>query len=434
VLALAIAVRLPGLFTDFWLDEIWALLPIPAIQSVTDIFTSIHHTVNHYLITLWMFVTGLGRDVWIYRLPSLVAGAAAVGAAGALARAEGSNPAFTMLLTSLSAPLVIYSSEARGYAIAATSSLTALLCLIRWIEQRRFGWLAGYWLAMCAGLLGHLSFVFVLGPTTVVLLVLMVRDKITPVRALAVQGVPVALFGWLFVVDVRFLQSGGGEPRGFLDLVAQAGSLGIAGVPRGRMAWLLGAVCGLVLVLEIARRFRQWHRGRRRETDLAAAAFYPAAFLLPLAVVLLTRQTHFYPRYLLVVLVFVPVLVASWARSLPGRRGWLVAAAFIAVNAASLAQFTIRGRGSYDEALALMQRTSQRDVVTIASDHPLTGMVVDFYAPRLGGASRFQFVTGGGAEFWIATSPAAACTPCELIGAFPASMVAGTDWFVYRRQ
>jgi hypothetical protein len=242
------------------------------------------------------------------------------------------------------------------------------------------------------------------------------------------------LFGWLFVVDVRFLQSGGGEPRGFIDLAAQAGSLGLAGVPRGRMVWLLGAVCGLVLVLEIARRFRQWHRDRRRETDLAVAAFYPAAFLLPLAVVLLTRQTHFYPRYLLVVLVFVPVLVASWARSLPGRRGWLVAAAFIAINAASLAHFTIRGRGSYDEALTLMQRTSQRAVVTIASDHPLSGMVVDFYALRLGDPSRFQFVTGGDAEFWIATSAAAACAPCELIGAFPASMVSGTDWYVYQRR
>ena len=82
ILAAAILLRAPGLFTDFWLDEIWALRTMESVHAVAEIFNGIHRDVNHYLISLWMFGVGLTQPFWLYRLPSLVAGAVAVVAAG----------------------------------------------------------------------------------------------------------------------------------------------------------------------------------------------------------------------------------------------------------------------------------------------------------------------------------------------------------------
>ena len=42
ILAAAILLRIPGLFTDFWLDEIWALRTMENVHAVSAIFTGIH--------------------------------------------------------------------------------------------------------------------------------------------------------------------------------------------------------------------------------------------------------------------------------------------------------------------------------------------------------------------------------------------------------
>jgi hypothetical protein len=435
IFVLAALLRIPGLFTDFWLDEVWALRTVALIDSALDVFTAIHQDINHWLLSLWMYAAGVEHDFWVYRVPSLAAGLAAVAAAGRLARLDRSNPAAAMLLTAVSAPLVIYASEARGYSIAASAAVIALLCLVEWAASRRGAWLVGYWIAASLGLLAHLSFLFALAASTGFLGVLLLSNTLTPMRAAAVQSVPAVVLVLLYVVDLRMFQLSGGQPRTFAELFVQAGSLALGGPPKGAWAWPFGLACGVLLAVELTRRYRRWMRSPDRSpVELATWAFYATAFVFPIAAIAIMQPPYFYPRFLLVSGVFVPVLAASYAASLPRRWGAAVAAVFVVVNAASLGHFATTGRGAYDEALALMQRTSQRGVVTIASDYPLNRMMVEFYGFRLTGTvSRFQYVERE-AEFWIASSPAAACEPCVLIGTFPASMVSGTDWYVYQRR
>ena len=101
----ALALRLPGLWTDFWLDEIWALNHVGALGSSVGVFTDIHHDSNHWLMSLWMYAAGAESAFWVYRMPSLVAGVLTVAVAGLLARHERTDPTLAMLLVAVSFPV-----------------------------------------------------------------------------------------------------------------------------------------------------------------------------------------------------------------------------------------------------------------------------------------------------------------------------------------
>ena len=58
---LFVLARVPGLFTDFWLDEIRALRIVEKISSPLDIFTRVHFDTNHWLYSL--FMAALGTDL-----------------------------------------------------------------------------------------------------------------------------------------------------------------------------------------------------------------------------------------------------------------------------------------------------------------------------------------------------------------------------------
>ena len=58
LVALAAALRIPGLLTDFWLDEVWSLEMALAIDSPLQVFTAIRTFNNHHLNSLLLFVIG----------------------------------------------------------------------------------------------------------------------------------------------------------------------------------------------------------------------------------------------------------------------------------------------------------------------------------------------------------------------------------------
>ena len=63
-------VRVPGLFTDFWLDEIWSYSHVQKLSSAVEVFTAIHHDSNHWLNSLVIYGLGAGKPFWFYRLVS----------------------------------------------------------------------------------------------------------------------------------------------------------------------------------------------------------------------------------------------------------------------------------------------------------------------------------------------------------------------------
>jgi hypothetical protein len=442
IFLIAALLRLPGLFTELWLDEIRALSNVAAIGSAAEVFTGIHHDSNHWLVSLWMYALGQEASFWMYRLPSFLAGVAAVLVVGWLAEVDGTNPRLPMLMTATSFPLVFYSSEARGYALAALAGLVALLCLVRWTESGGVRWLAAYALAVSVGILSHLSFVLVLVAAVVYSLVLVGRGRLSFGRALAVQIVPFLLLVALVVTDLRYFGIGGGtrEPPG--ALLAQTASLALGGPVEGRGVLLFAVLSAVVLVAELVRRVRRyWPNRRSKEPRPYLWVFLAATVLLPVWVALAIDPPFLFPRYFLVSIVFVPLLVASLASSL--RRPWpvVVLVVWLVANGYSLLQFAREGRGCYEEALRFLLEASDDDVVTVGSDHDLRNeRILRFYRGRMGAeGKRLRYVkeeerVETGVDFWIGSYEGSRCDSCVLLRSYPSSTLSGARWVLYRRN
>jgi uncharacterized membrane protein len=438
IVVLAALLRAPGLFTDFWLDEIRALSNVAAIDSAAEVITAIHHDSNHWLVSLWMYAVGQAAPFWMYRLPSFLAGVAAVLYVGWLAEVDGSKPWLAMLMTATSFPLVFYSSEARGYALAALAGLAALSCLVRWAEKRDVRWLAGYALAASVGILSHLSFVLVLVAAVVYSLVLAGRGRLSLGHALSVHVVPFLLLGALVVIDLRYLGIGGGTREDPRALLAQTASLALGGPVDGRGVLLFAVLSAVLLAADLARRLRRyWPNRGSTEARSYLWVFFAATALLPVWVALALDPPFLFPRYFLVSIVFVPLLVASFASSL--RRPWPAAllVVWLGANGYSLLQFGREGRGRYEEALNFLLESSDDNVLAVGSDHDLRNeRILGFYRGRMGTeAERLRYVTEEErVDFWIGSYEGSRCDSCVLLRSYPSSALSGARWVLYRRE
>ncbi len=439
VLLLALALRLPGLWTDFWLDEIWALRNVGTLNSALGVFTSIHHDSNHWLVSLWMYVVGQDAAFWLYRLPSLLAGLATVIVAGRLADAERAGSSLVMLLVAVSFPLGFYATEARGYAVAASAGLAAFLCLLRWLETRERRWLVAHWCAASAGLLAHLSFVAVLGAETVFLVVVASGDRRVVWSLLQPLVGPVVVFVLLFAFDLRHLQLGGGPPLDALRLLADVGSLALGGPVDSPAAPVVavGASAGVLLAIgSLARPAR----GTPAAPGFARLTwvFYAAIFVVPAVGALVLRPPFLFPRYFLVSLAFVPVVLVLGLKRLPGLYRPALVAVWLALNGWSWVGFAQAGRGHYAEAVADMV-AAETGAVTVSSDHDFrNSTILDFYRDRAGlSAADFSHVESGGQFFIVSERGAGApdsCADCALLGDYQSVPLSGTPWRVYRRS
>lgn len=442
ILVVSVLLRAAGLATEFWLDEIRALSNVIAIRSAAEVFTGIHHDSNHWLVSLWMYAVGQEAPFWLYRLPSLLAGVATVLIAGRLAEVDGSNPRLAMLLTATSFPLVFYSSEARGYSLAALAGLALLLCLLRWVETSRSRWLGGFWLFASMGILSHLSFLLVLVAAVLYSFALAGRGRLSLRRALTLHLPPFLVLGALVAVDLRYLGIGGGTPEPPLTLLARTGSLAIGGPVEGRGVVPVAFLSVAVILAEIARRICGfWPDRRTMEPRPYSWIFFAAVALLPPWVALALNPPFLFPRYFLVTMAFVPLLVGSFARSLPRPWPGFVIASWLALNGYSFARFVEEGRGRYEEALRFLLETSDREVIAVGSDHDLRNeRIVEFYRGRLGPeAARLRYVKerdrkGQAIDFWIGSYEGSRCGSCVLLRSYPSSALSGARWAVYRRR
>jgi len=114
--------RLAGFGKDLWLDEIWSIQVAHQMRSVFDALT-LHHEINHYLNTVWLYLVGVDGTPSQYHAVALVSGVAGV----AVAASSGSVAAFDRARHHGSVRIlvsaVLYSSEARGYSTLVLAAL-----------------------------------------------------------------------------------------------------------------------------------------------------------------------------------------------------------------------------------------------------------------------------------------------------------------------
>ena len=413
LLLLAAALRLPGLWTDFWLDEIWSWTLVwdwqlkSRVNGITSIFTDIHQDNNNYLNTLFLYLCGPSVPLAVYRLPAYLAGIATVWLGGMLAvrwtQGRGLNEVTAWLagmgLLATSQVEVVYSSEARGYALAGCAALATQWMMGSLLRSGK--WLAalGYALLACVGFLSHLSFLPVLLSQAVWSLAALIWSrhaagswKLLLGKLTVAFGLPALLVGWLWWVDLSRANVGGGPNLDAWLVACDTVSMPFgASLPESfslpcavLMAALL--VTGLWMLRGVA--------------TLEGVGLISLTIIAPAVLFGMAPAGLVYPRHFLVSLsVLIPVAGIGMARWLDGESPLLRLAGIVAVsvwclgNGSELVRFWIAGRGQYQAALEHIAAGTSGRLTGVGGDVDFrNSMVMTFYQSRLRKYRALRFV------------------------------------------
>jgi hypothetical protein len=402
----------------------------------------------------------------VYRVPSLLAGLACIVLSAALCwkhdRREG---AIAAVLAAASFTFVEFSTEARGYAPVTACGLGALLFLRRFLQSRRAADALGFGLCSILGLLSQLIFLFFLAGAAAWSAWRLLRPpesrrgagQRSPSRRVSTVGsirsllvlhlAPALAFVALYLVDVRKMEVGGGEPYSLSRLCAETVgyTLGLPVVPG--LAIPAVVLAGAVLVLAV--------RSKRREGDDSWILDLLAIVIVPVIVLAVARPAVVAVRYFVVGLALFLLLPARLLAELsrrgrPGRTACgVLLALFLAGNGFHAAGFLRHGRGGYLEALRLMARETPGPRIAPGLDHDFrTGLVLKFYARYLKDREVTPFAQGGwpreGPD-WIVLHRAENPRPSppevsdlqgnryRLEGEFPFAGLSGFWWGVYKK-
>lgn len=325
-----------------WFDELLSLQWARLAQHPWQLLELYRHDNNHPLNTLWLMLAGEDRHPLVYRLLSMVSGVATLVLVWFAARRLSEKFAWVpLLLAATSFPLVLYASEARGYAPALACLLGAWLLVSEREPVGNVWRVPLFWLLCLFAMFSHGTSLVILAALGLYFLV----DR--PVRGASwVQtlggaalwfGLPLAaaaLF-WFFFLRVMIIAGG---PEYTLPTVL-AHFFGYAfGVPSAGAGYGLIALLGLVALVSVLV-FARFNDLATRVFFVGAVAIFPALSLLA------TDTTYLYFRYFLVCLPFVYLLSAPLAEQIDLMpRGWRVLAAVV-LGAVVLGQFT---RGAVD--------------------------------------------------------------------------------------
>ena len=454
LVVVASGVRLMGAGNDLWLDEIWPVFVTTQLHSPFDVFT-LHHEINHYLNTLWLYFSGFGASAARYHALSLACGMASVVVAALIGWRRGRRAAlFAMILIGFSYELVAYSAEARGYSPLVLFSLLSYYVLDLYLERPR--WKLAVLYAGCAtlGLLSQPMFVSFLGAATIWSLCRLVRSGRrfgqAVLAALACQGVPIAVLAALYLIDMRHIVPGGGSEANSLLCAIGLGFAWALGTPQDHAAdfvfsimALLGAGVGLRIL--------------HREGSDKWMFFAAVVFLFPIGLIFARNSDVVYTRHFMVATTFLLVL---WSEALAllwthGRRarcaGMALLAAYLGFNGWHIADWAVHKRGQPGEALRYIAEHTPGTTATIGGEHDFRiGLVVNYYCLSMPEAKRCRYFVSNDCPQsgldWIITQAESwmpsATPPSELwdkwgnryqwVKTYRTAPLSGLHWFLYR--
>lgn len=446
VLAVAVLARLPCLRTEPWFDELWSLRFARRAGSVAGVLFGIHHDNNHPLNTLWLYFFSGSRDWALLRLPEFVCGVLTV-AVLAADREDRAAGLLAAALAAVSGAMVLFSTEARGYALMAfcAAACFRLLSAPLPLTPRRG---AAFALLATLGFFGHASFVFVFAALAAWAAARLPRAG--RARALA------PLFGPAVAACVLFLALQDGRMQ--LGLGPYAPFWPTAAAAAGHWAGAPGmgagpaAVAGALLLAGLC----AWELARLRKARDPEFLFHALVIAgVAASVAAVPFRTE---RYFFAALPFVLLLAArSLTRLFRGGPARRAAAAvllllFVAGNAARVRALAVLGRGKYREAVLRMAADTEGPVITVGGDQDQRASVLlDYFAADLPPSVRLEYIPGARrrttAPEWFVIGNSAvdpAVAPIALtyeggpryrfVAAYPYAGQSGWSWFLYRRE
>jgi hypothetical protein len=454
-LLFAFALLLAAASGDLWLDEIWSIDLASKVGTPWDIFATLHHDNNHPLNTLYLYLLGAPNALLSYRLAAVLSGMGCLSLIGYTAWKQWSEreALLAIVLTAVCFPILLYSSEARGYAPAMMLAVAAYVAWRRQMANPGKISLLVFWMASALGLLAHGTFVivviaFALGQLAEERGTSSFSQRVFNVAK--VHQLPMLFVAWWYWFFLRNMHIGGGDPSGGWKVIGQTASLllGLPDAPAFHLVAMAGALSLLLVGVRHlwAVRDGQW-------------LFFLSVLLIAPAMLLAFSYPHnFYFRYFLVSFPFFLLLSSrlvcvGWQRFNNDRRGLLALgiAIFLAGNFQRDYFLLDFGRGKYSAATEYMFRQTPHGPVSIGSDNDFrNSIVLEFYASRRRDGDRLLYVGQSQLarhppEWFLLHSQDLSYIPPPQIGVkdagtysldkrFGFAGVSGFSWFVYRRS
>ena len=453
---IAVVVRIRAAFNDLWLDEIWSIELVSELHSAIGVFTQTHHDNNHYLNSLFIYFLGQ-RGNWIgYRIPSVAAGIGTVALAWLIgARRDKCTAFFSSLLVGFSYVLILYSSEARGYASLIFFCFLCFLALQSFFTNPRGTPALVFSLSAILGFTSHLTFLIFLSASLIWFLARLRRKNFTIARIVcwttACYALPIVYFAVLYLVDVRQIQIGGGTPISVFEgyRMTLAWALGGPNASPWQSLTVLSSVVGLVTgcAVLIKERRDEW------------IFFLAVIVLVPLAMSLFEHGTLHYVRYFIVALAFLLLLfgwLLGWlfqASRVGQIASVLLALVFLVINAQSVASLLKYGRGQFAGVVDfVIQETNDPARFTFGGEQDFrTQFMLGFYWQHIMGNTPAAYYEheqwpAGGPE-WVIFHEESFRKPVPpgkqftdkfgngfaLVRTFPTAPLSGVHWFLYRK-
>lgn len=409
LLLLGMALRLAAARGDLWLDEIMSLNSVQGAGGLIDIL-SLYHDNNHVLTSLWLWLVSSFESPIILRALSLTSGLASglllmtwPQAPGMSSQAAEIQRLLLMGMWAVSYPLVLYESEARGYAQMVAGGLACTWILLSGLKGK-----LSHLLFLIAGLycvLGHSSGLLwiaaLLGGSLLV-------PEGGSMRSVMFRWSPMLLFSGIWWLSfISHLPPGSGAHRPWYEVYANLLSVSVGGptidasVPERA---LLGfGIAALVLIAFF--KISWFERHYDRQIGIICLL---GGVLLPILTVLLLEPRVVYERYFLCTAVLFYLLMGRFgARMWEGNRAAVVggAALFLIVHLSYVHHLISVGRGSYQELLRTVIAQSEPGPIQLWGDHSFRiPTVVGYHKHALSGGMRLEFVAesqDAGAPDWL---------------------------------
>lgn len=364
---MAALLRVRAAMNDLWMDEIWSVELVRELHSALGVFTQTHHDNNHYLNSLFIYFCGQRGDWPGYRLLSELAGIGTILLAWFTgARRDKWTALFSMFLVSFSYVAILYSSEARGYAPLVFFCFLCYFSLQLFFEKPRWQMAALFSLSALLGLTSHLTFVIFLSASLIYFWLRLFQSKLKAAAiagwTLALYAVPVVYLSTLYLIDLRYLQIGGGTPISVLDGYGAT----LAWVLGGPNASWLQRLTALITAVGLIAGFAMLIKKR----DSEWVFFLAVTVVIPLSMPLFEHGTLHYVRYFIVAFAFMLLLLSRvlarlWQSGSGGKIfSGLFCLLFIALNAQGIGSLFKYGRGHLADAVRFMADNSKEQPIS----------------------------------------------------------------------
>ncbi len=358
---------------DLWLDEIWSIFIAEAAKSPWDIVSLFKHDNNHLLNTLYLYLIGRQNHLVVYRLFSIAAGIGSLFLLTAMAGKWGYlERVFVFLLAGFSYPLILYFSEARGYAPAIFFALSSLFVLEKCFTNFSTIKLLLFWLFSCLGTLSHLSFIIVFLSLSVWVLYnefsgpLSLKSKLY--NSFKYLFLPSAFIIAFYLFYARGMTIGGGDINDRPTEISK-GIVCLLGLPYILTHWEFTAL-GLFAIITLVGAYLFYHDKNKLWSLIIAVLVLP-----PIVIIFITRPTVYYFRYLVVTYPFFYLLLSYIFGKLYRRGNKYSYIALILICIYLIGQMQQLwplfkyGRGNYQAILTEVSNKSPGNVLRIGSDH-----------------------------------------------------------------